>query len=150
MFAHRPGGSAVNMQGDDVPHERGAKGQSSRAGVGRLGHAAAGEELLHGELDVALELDGAGHVYHGAGLGTDVASRLEVHVEDGIGVTMGNVVVAAGKGAAVGRSFLLLRLRLLLLLRRRRRRRVILLMLLLLLLLVSLRLVRHGQDILPT
>lgn len=97
VLAHGPGRAAVDVQGDDVAHERGAEGQPSRACVGRFRHPAARKELLHGELDVALELDGAGHVYHGAGLGAHGAAGLEVHVEDGIGVAVSDVVAAAGE-----------------------------------------------------
>lgn len=89
------------MERDDVAHERGAKGKSSWAGICRLGQSAAGEELLHGELDVSLELDRAGHVYHGAGLGAHGAAGLEVYIENGIGVAVGDAVGAAVELAAV-------------------------------------------------
>lgn len=79
----------------------GAESQPSRPDVSGLGHFAAREELLHGEFDVAGELDGAGHVDHGAGLGIDRGAGLEVDIEDGIRVAVVDAIRAAMEGAAI-------------------------------------------------
>lgn len=90
------------MQGDDVAEEGRANGDAPRPDVGGLGQVAPRDELLHGELDLALQLDGAGHVDHGARLGLDRGTLLEGQGEDGVGVAVADAVGAAGEGAIVG------------------------------------------------
>ena len=94
------------MESDDVAKESGSEGDTSGSSVGGLGHLATSEELLHGELDLASQLDVAGHVDHGSRLGAHGGALLEGDIEDGIGVTVGDTVAATRELAVVARVLL--------------------------------------------
>lgn len=101
ILAHEPVLAPIDMQRDDVAKERRPQGHAPGPRVRRLGHAAARDELLHGELHLARQLHRARHVDHGSGLGAHRGALLQADVEDGVGVAVADAVGAAGEAAAV-------------------------------------------------
>lgn len=104
IMADLPLCARVNLQGDNVAKQSRAKRHPTGSGVRGLGHLAAGEHLLQAELDLASELDGPGHVDHGAGFRANRAPLGDVDSEDGVGITVGYGVGAAWEGAMIALS----------------------------------------------
>lgn len=101
IFADRPLLSAIHGKRDDVAKQIRGERDFTRPRIRRLGHLTSSEELLHGELDLACKLDCASHVHHSTGFGAHRATLLEVDVQDGIGVAVGDAVAATLEGADV-------------------------------------------------
>jgi hypothetical protein len=94
ILADDPTSLAGDLQRDDVAEQSRAEADLTRSGKRGLGELAASQQLLHGKLDFAGQLDGAGHVDHGARLGLDRGAGIQLQVQQGICVPKENAVPA--------------------------------------------------------
>lgn len=101
VLADRPRVLAGQTDARDVAqHRRREEQLSGTREVGR-GYLPAGHELLHGELDGALEGDGGRHGDHGTRFGLQGASHRQLDRQDGVAVPVADAVAAAVEGADI-------------------------------------------------
>lgn len=101
ILARAPSLLAREADISDIAKRRRGEQQLSRTRESRRRHLAARHELLHAELDRALERHRGRHGDHGAGLGLQRAADGELDRDDGVAVAVADAVAAAVEGAHV-------------------------------------------------
>jgi len=101
VFAGTPRLLARHANIRDIAERERRQKQFTRARVRRHRHLAAGDELLHAELDGALERHGGRHGDHAAGLDFERTADGQLDGNDGVAVAVADTVAAAVERADV-------------------------------------------------
>ena len=101
VFAGAPRLFTRHANVGDVAERERSQQQLARACVRRHRHLAAGDELLHAELDGALESHRGRHGNHAAGLGLERTADRKLDGDDGVAVAVADTIAATVESANI-------------------------------------------------